>query len=598
MNLKAHRVVETDVIVVGSGGAGGEAAIHARRGGATVLILDRGTFGRSGATITAGHTCTAAVAEDDSPALHFRDTLIGGYGISDQRLVEVYAREAPETLRELNRFGGGTTFRKTKAGAFDLVWPPGGHSKKRSVHYGFMTGPRIMWALRKEIDRLQIPWMENLLVTRLLVEGGRVAGVTGLDWKTGEFFVFRAKAVVLAAGGFAALWPYRFTTTAVECAGDIHGMAFEAGAEMVDMEFVQFLPSQVDPRITHVNVTLTNFPGWRPKIREHGRFRNSLGEDFLDKYDHVRKWNTTRDIRSFAIYSEVRAGRGSPHGGCYMDLTPVPRDILIYEFSKFQGGRSVPRSYLTRLERVGFDLSKEPMEVGVKSHFTGGGVKCRTDMRTTLEGLYGAGEVQGGIHGANRLGGNALTHVLTLGRAAGREAAAYALQAPPAPVSEAAVEAERGRVFGWMDKDRGKGESPVRIRQRMQETMWEKVGVVRNEPDLRAALAWFDEARHGLLPRAKVGTRPRTFNLEWATAVILPHQLDTCMMVARAALERRESRGNHHRDDHLAMDNENWLKNIVLRRAEDGSVALRAEPVAVTTLDPREVIHERPQVAV
>ena len=161
MNSKIHRVVETDVIVVGSGGAGGEAAIHARSGGARVLILDRGTFGRSGATITAGHTCTAAVGDDDTPDLHFRDTVIGGYCMPDQRLVERYANESPETLYELDEWGGGKTFRKDQDGKFDLVWPPGGHSRKRSVHYGFMTGPRIMWALRKEIDRLEIPWMEN-----------------------------------------------------------------------------------------------------------------------------------------------------------------------------------------------------------------------------------------------------------------------------------------------------------------------------------------------------------------------------------------------------------------------------------------------------
>ena len=597
MNTKTHRVVETDVIVIGSGGAGGEAAIHARSGGARVLILDRGTFGRSGATITAGHTCTAAVGDDDTPDQHFRDTVIGGYCMPDQRLVERYANESPETLYELDEWGGGKTFRKDKDGKFDLVWPPGGHSRKRSVHYGFMTGPRIMWALRKEIDRLEIPWMENILVTSLLVEDGKVGGVTGLDWKTGEFIVFKSKAVILAAGGYATLWPYRFTTTAVECGGDVHGMAYEAGADFVDMEFVQFLPSQVDPRITHINVTITNFPGWRPQIREHGKFLNALGEDFLAKYDDVRKWNTTRDIRSFGIYSEVRAGRGSPHGGCYMDLTGVPKDVLVYEFDKFQGGKSIPKSYRVRCERVGFDLSKEPMEVGAKSHFTGGGVRTGVDMMSTVEGLFTAGEIQGGVHGANRLGGNALTHVLAFGRAAGREAAGYVARTAGAAPSDAKVEAERRRVFGWMDGG-GKGESPVRLRQKMQEIMWEKVGVIRNEKDMKSALAWLSEAKEELLPRTRVGTRAATFNVEWSTAIILPHQLDTCMMVARAALERTESRGNHHRDDYLAIDNENWLRNVYVNRGGDGSAQIRTAPVHVTSVDPKEVIDERPEIAV
>ncbi|MEE8109824.1 MAG: FAD-binding protein [bacterium] len=597
MNLKTHRVVETDVILVGSGGAGGEAAIHAASQGAKVLILDRGTFGRSGATITAGHTCTAAVGDDDTPELHFRDTVIGGYGIADQRLVELYAKEAPETLYEVDQWGKGTTFRKDKDGKFDLVWPPGGHSRKRSVHYGFMTGPRILWAIRREIDRLQVPWMENILVTNILAEDGRVGGVTGLDWKTGEFIVFKSKAVILAAGGFATLWPDRLNTTAVECAGDVHGMAFEAGAEIVDMEFVQFIPAQVDPRITHINVTLTNFPAWRPKIREHGKFLNAEGEEFLASYDDLRQWNTTRDIHALAIYNEVRAGRGSPHGGCYIDLTGVPKEVIEHEFNKFQGGKSVPKSYLRRCESVGFDLSKEPMETGVKAHFTGGGVKCSADMRTTIEGLYGAGEIQGGVHGANRLGGNALTHVLTFGRVAGREAAAYAGRVTGTALSEEKIDAEHRRIFGWTE-DGGTGESPVRIRQRMQETMWEKVGIVRNEKDLKAALEWFAEAKRELLPRAKVGSKARTFNPEWATAIILPRQLDTCAMVARAALERTESRGNHHREDHPALDNENWLKSNVLWRAEDGSANFRTQPVHVTTLDPKEALRERPQIAV
>ncbi len=597
MNLKSQRTIDTDVIVVGSGGAGGEAAIHAQKNGAKVLILDRGTFGRSGATITAGHTCTAAVGDDDTTELHFRDTVIGGYCIPDQRLVDLYAKESPETLYELDEWGGGKTFRKDKDGKFDLIWPPGGHSRKRSVHYGFMTGPRLMWALRREIDRMAVPWMENILVTSILVEDGKVGGVTGLDWKTGEFLVFKAKAVILAAGGYATLWPLRFTTTAVECGGDVHGMAYEVGADMVDMEFVQFLPSQVDPRITHINVTLTNFPGWRPKIREHGRFLNSKGEDFLAKYDDVRSWNTTRDIRSFGIYSEVRAGLGSPHGGCYMDLTPVPRDILIYEFDKFQGGKSIPKSYRVRCERVGFDLSKEPMEVGTKSHFTGGGVQTGVDMMSTVEGLYAAGETQGGLHGANRLGGNALTHVAAFGRVAGREAAAYTAKAPSPKVIDAKVDEEHQRVFGWMDGS-GKGESPIRLRQRMQEIMWEKVGVIRNETDLKSAMDWFAEAKNDLLPRARIESKPLPFNWEWATAVTLPHQLDTCMLVARAALERTESRGNHHRDDHLAIDNENWLRNVYLRRGDSGAVELRTEPLHVTTIDPKEVIHERPQITV
>jgi len=587
--------IETDVVVVGSGGAGSEAAIHARMGGARVLILDRGTFGRSGGTITAGHTCTAAVGDDDTPELHFRDTVIGGYAMADQRLVEIYANEAPTTLHELDDWGGGQTFRKGEDGKFDLVWPPGGHSRKRSVHYGFMTGPRIMWALRRQIQKLEIPWMENILVTSVLTEGGHAQGVTALDWKTGEFVVVKAKAVVLAAGGYAMLWPFRFSTNTVETAGDVHGMAYGAGAEMVDMEFIQFVPTQADPRITHINPTLTNFPGWRPKLREHGKFTNSRGEDFLAAYDDVRAWNTTRDIRSYAIYNEARQGRGTEHGGCYMDLTSVPPDVMKYEFTQFQGGKSVPRSYMVRCERIGFDLSKEPMEVAPKAHFTGGGVRTDTSMMSSVEGLFAAGEVQGGIHGANRLGGNALTHIVTLGRVAGREAARYAGRTDAPALADEAARSEEHRISGWMDTT-GEGESPIRLRIEMQEEMWERVGIIRNEKDLESAISWFEEAKAERLPRLRLSAKPKSFNLEWATALTLPSQLDTCLLVARAALERRESRGNHHRDDFMGMDNENWLRNVYLKKGGSGAPKTHTEPIHVTTMDPREVVDERPHI--
>jgi len=590
-----HRQIETDVVVIGSGGAGGEAAIHARKGGARVLIVDRGTFGRSGGTITAGHTCTAAVGDDDSPELHFRDTVIGGYSMADQRLVEIYANEAPPTLYELDEWGRGQTFRKDENGEFNLVWPPGGHSRKRSVHYGFMTGPRIMWALRREIQRLDIPWMENILVTSILTHEGRVSGIAALDWKAGAFITVKAKAVVLAAGGYAMLWPFRYSTNTVETAGDVHGMAYEAGAEMVDMEFIQFVPTQADPRITHINPTLTNFPGWRPKLREHGKFTNSKGEDFLAAYDDVRAWNTTRDIRSYAIYNEVRQGRGTTHGGCYMDLTTVPPDVMKHEFTQFQGGKSVPRSYMVRCERVGFDISKEPMEVAPKAHFTGGGVRTDTRMMSTVQGLFAAGEIQGGVHGANRLGGNALTHVVALGRIAGQEAALYAGRSEGTAVSDKISFAEQSKIFGWINQD-GKGESPIRLRIEMQEKMWDQVGIIRNEENLKSAISWFKEAKADKLPRLRLSAKPKTFNLEWATAVTLPRQLDTCLLVAQAALERRESRGNHHRDDCMAMDNDNWLKNIYLHKDSNGAMATHTEPVHVTTIDPREVIDERPHI--
>jgi succinate dehydrogenase/fumarate reductase flavoprotein subunit len=216
-------------------------------------------------------------------------------------------------------------------------------------------------------------------------------------------------------------------------------------------------------------------------------------------------------------------------------------------------------------------------------------------MMSTVQGLFAAGEIQGGVHGANRLGGNALTHVVALGRVAGREAAIYAERNKCATVSGGEIDEERQRLFGWMEAD-GDGESPIRLRIEMQEAMWERVGIIRNERDLESAVSWFEEAKAEKLPRIRLSAKPKTFNLEWATAVTLPRQLDTCLLVARAALERRESRGNHHRDDFMAMSNDNWLKNIYLHKDVNGAMATHTEPVHVTTIDPRKVIDERPNI--
>jgi succinate dehydrogenase/fumarate reductase flavoprotein subunit len=214
---------------------------------------------------------------------------------------------------------------------------------------------------------------------------------------------------------------------------------------------------------------------------------------------------------------------------------------------------------------------------------------------STVQGLFAAGEIQGGVHGANRLGGNALTHVVALGRIAGQEAALYAGRSEGTAVSDKISFAEQSKIFGWINQD-GKGESPIRLRIEMQEKMWDQVGIIRNEENLKSAISWFKEAKADKLPRLRLSAKPKTFNLEWATAVTLPRQLDTCLLVAQAALERRESRGNHHRDDCMAMDNDNWLKNIYLHKDSNGAMATHTEPVHVTTIDPREVIDERPHI--
>ncbi len=386
----ADDVVDTDVLVIGTGGAGVEAAIGAHDVGVKVIVVDRGINTRSGATITGGHTCCAALGSEDSPEKHFEDTVRGGKYMANQRLVEVYTREAPERIRELDKWGANFVKRDKD---FHLIAPPGGHSAVRSVHYGFMTGRAIMNGLRKEFNRRRIERMDNILVTSLLTNNNRVVGATGLHLYSGGFIVFRARATVLTTGGAGQL--YEHTTNPLENSGDGYSMAFQVGAELVDMEFMQFLFSQQDPRIRHINPTLVHVPRWRTSVREGGaKLVNALGEEFIQKFDSERGLYTTRDFLNIAVENEYREGRGP----VYLDLTDVPMKNLEKEFRNMHG------SYLPMLYRERFDWSREPIEVRVGAHHLMGGIRINEKAETGVPGLYAAGEVVGGVHGTAPIG--------------------------------------------------------------------------------------------------------------------------------------------------------------------------------------------------
>lgn len=581
--MRGSEELKCDLLVIGSGGAGAEAAIAAHKAGVDTLVADRGVFGRSGTTITAGHTCCAALGPDDSPELHFEDIIKGGYYLNNQRLVDIYVRAAPDIVRELDGFGGGRIFRKVN-GEFHLINAPGGHTRVRAVHYGFMTGPRIMYGLRKEMNRLKIRRRQNLLITSLLSDDGKIVGATGLDLIDGQLVAIKAKAVIVGTGGFGQIW--RFTTTPIEAAGDVHGMAYSAGAEFIDMEFTQFLPAQIDPRISHINPTLANFPGWRPKIREYGKFANTLGEDIMPRYDTIRKWYTTRDIRSYAIYCEVKAGRGTPRGGVLMDLRSVPKEVIENEFLRFTG-REEPGSYLPKLQKEGIDLSVTPIEVGVKAHFNMGGIRIDERCSTNINGLFAAGEATGGVHGANRLGGNALTHVLVFGKMAGQSAAEYCRAQAEPKMSAGQLTDEKNRLNGYL-KSKPASKSPVELRKKLQDAMWENVGVVRNEKGLKKALQVVEELREQAQNKMAVGCGAQAYNLEWLEAAMLPRQLDLAELVMRACLTRTESRGAHQRDDCPAKDDSKWLKNITLKKGA-GGIEVKVIPAETTKMKPEGI---------
>ena len=568
----ADGVLETDVLVLGSGGAGARAAIAADDAGVKVLVVDRGVFTRSGATITGGHTCCAALAPDDSPELHMKDIISGGHFVSNQRLVEVYTREARDRVVEVDKWGAN--FIK-KGEEFQLISPPGGHSRTRSVHCGWMTGQAIMRGLRNELGRRKIERKDDFLVTSLLTAGKRVAGVTGLDLYNGDFVVIKAKATVLATGGGGQI--FQHTTNPLEASGDGFSLGYRAGAELVDMEFVQFITKQTTPEVRHINVTFVMFPRWRKGIREGGgKLVNVNGEDFLPRYDPTRGLYTTRDMLSIASLKEILAGRGP----ISLDLREVPDEVIRREFDE-----SLPGSYLPKLRKEGFDLSKSMIEVIPASHYFMGGLKINESAETSLPSLYAAGEVTGGIDGANRLGGNALTEILVFGRIAGNSAAAYARSHEMPRINQEQVAAERRNVMKHTKSSREASKSPIAIRKELQNTMWNKAGVLRTKEGLNETLTLIQRIRNKDLPKMGLSSTTKLYNTELVEAIILPKMLDVAEMVARAALLRIESRGAHYRVDYPNKDDKRWLKNITIR-FESGKMTLRASPVEMTKLAP------------
>lgn len=566
--MAVHEQMSADVIVIGTGGAGCMAAIGALEEKADVLIVDRGVFTRSGSTITAGHTCCAALGPGDSPRAHFEDTVASSQQLANQRLVAVYTKEAPDRIREIDRFG--VNFAKNDDGSFSMIEPPGGHTAKRSVHHGFQTGMRIMHGLRTELRKRGARYRDDCIITGLLTNGERVIGATGLDIKSGKFVVFHAKAVIIATGGFGQIWAH--TTTACECTGDVLGMAFRLGAELIDMEFVQFLPAQVNPELAHINPTLANFPRWREAIRRHAKLVNKDGKEFIYEYDKVRGLYTTRDMLGLSIYTEVKAGRGGPNQGCLFDLTEVPKGVIEDEFAR----QNLPGSYIPKMKKAGFDITQTPMEVGVKSHYCMGGIRINEFAETNVPGLFAAGEVTGGVDGANRLGGNALTEILVFGKRAGWTAGAFARTHDLQGLNAHQVAAQEEAVMGLMNAN-GSGVSPIALRRQLQEIMWSYVCARRSETGLKKALdaiGSLDEQ----LPRLRLTTSKWTnYNMEWVEAVSLPWQLEVAKAAIAAARERKESRGAHYREDFPEKSQE-WTKNVVLS-ANNAGISVQHTPV-------------------
>ncbi|MHA1580298.1 MAG: FAD-dependent oxidoreductase [Candidatus Freyarchaeota archaeon] len=546
-----RKMFETDVLVIGAGGAGCRAAIEAHQRGVNVTIVSKGGF-PSGCTPRAGGIMQAPVDPSDSPDIYFNDVVEGGAGVNNQKLVRILASEAADRVKDLDRFG--TVFMKQDG---NLIAVSGaGVSSNRLIPVTQLYGPAWISGLVKEVNRRQIKTLENIMITRILTRNGEAVGATGLDLTTGHFLVFRAKSVVLATGGAGQL--YGLTTNPPDVTGDGYSLAYLAGAELTDMEFIQFRVCIVYPPGLRGQPPPTDgLPG------RGGRFYNALGERYMKKYDPVRAEEVTRDLIAIRAQIEIREGRGTPHGGVYNDLSGLPEEMWAL-FSKFREACMAE----------GIDPSWQPIEWAPGVHHFMGGVRINEECMTSVPGLYAAGEVEGGAHGANRIGGNALTETQVFGARAGRFAAERALRIEAPSISEEQVEAERGRILELYQRDGGV--DAVEVRKTVQGIMDRYVGVIRNGEELERAVNELKELRVEKLPHLCIRGE-KTFE-KLAKLLETINFVHVGEMVARAALMRTESRGAHNREDHPERDDENWLKNITIR-LRNGEMKLSTQPI-------------------
>ena len=552
--------LSTDVLVIGAGGAGMYAAIAAAQEGASVLLIDKGQVGRGGATIMAQMTVAVALSEQepDSVALHLADTLKAGRGLCNEDLSALLCEDGPKRIREMEEWG---TRWARDSGHIKQEMAPG-HSVKRCCYVDFLnTGPAVAATLRRKVSEMRaIRRVSNLAAVDILVSDGQTRGAIALNLVDGELVTIPAKAVILAAGGLTKL--YERNSASANMGGEAYALALWAGAELIDMEFVQFFPiGHLAPRLVGMDPIM-----WDPfRYKLGGKMLNGKFEEFIDRYGSTDfgKYNATRDIAAYAILKEVEAGRGTPHGGAYLDFRHIAESQL----------RSAFGPVIDRLLANGIDLTKTPVEVGPMAHYHMGGIRVDVNMQTRIKGLYAAGEAVGGANGANRLSGNAITEAFVFGARAG-SAAAESIKRARSEWNDRLADEERLLKSFGRDSE-ANGVAPIALQAELQRLMWQQAGPFRTGEKLTAALARIEEMKQKNLPRLRIGGA-REFNLDLHDAFELRAMLATAEAVVRSAITRIESRGAHQREDFPAPDDA-FLKNQVLE-LKNGEIESRWLP--------------------
>jgi succinate dehydrogenase / fumarate reductase flavoprotein subunit len=566
-----YEVHEHDVLIIGAGGAGLRAAIEALAQGVRVAVVCKSLLGKAHTVMAEGGIAAAMANVDTSDdwRAHFRDTMRGGKFLNNWRMAQLHAQEAPERVRELEQWGA--LFDRTENGDI-LQRAFGGHTFKRLCHVGDRTGLEMIRTLQDRGVHLGIDVYMECTITRLLKDGDRIAGALGYWREQGRFVVFRAKSVIICTGGIGKAW--KITSNSWEYTGDGMALAYDAGAELMDMEFVQFHPTGMvwPPGVQGILVT--------EAVRgEGGILRNKDGERFMERYDPKKLELSTRDVVARAIYTEVREGRGTEHGGAFLDISHQPADYV---------KRKLPSMYHQFLELADVDITKGPMEVGPTCHYMMGGIRVDAETaQTSIPGLFAAGEAAAGLHGANRLGGNSLSDLLVFGRRAGLAAAEYAKRREMPPVDSPQIEEAAQQMLAPFE--RPSGDSPYVIHDDLQSAMQSLVGIFRNKGDLRRALSELDALKERAAGVRVEGSR--LFNPGWHLAWDLHSMLTIAEAVTRSALARSESRGAHSRIDYPNLDGA-WGKkhNVVVNNV--GTMTLVEAPVVEMPDDLKQLLAE------
>ena len=602
--MPEYQTHEHDVLVIGAGGAGLRAAIEASASGVSVGLVCKSLLGKAHTVMAEGGIAAALANVDDRDnwKVHFADTMRGGQYVNNWRMAELHAKEAPDRVRELEAWGA--TFDRTKDGKI-LQRNFGGHRYPRLAHVGDRTGLELIRTLQDHGIHQGIDVHMECTIIKLLTDGGRAVGAFGYERERGRFKLFKAKAIVLATGGIGRA--YEITSNSWEYTGDGHTLAYDALAELVDMEFVQFHPTGMiwPPSVRGILVTeavrgeggvLTNNQGRRfmfDEIPENYRTQTADNEEEGWRYTQGDKSARrppellTRDHVSRCIVREIKAGRGSPHGGVFLDISWIKARIPnAPEHIK----KKLPSMYHQFKQLADIDITREPMEVGPTTHYVMGGVRVDSDTQmSSVPGLFAAGECAAGINGANRLGGNSLSDIIVFGKRAGEHAAKFAKAQKPGSID--ARQIDEATQWALQPFERGAdGEGPYQVQYALQKMMQDLVGIVRNEAEMQRALEGLTPLRERA-SQVGVGGH-REYNPGWHAALDLHSLLTVSEAVTRSAIERRESRGGHFRDDYPDKDAACATFNIVVRKNADGRMEISRVPIPEMPSELKQVIEE------